>query len=356
MVAAVVLKQSAYFLYGIFAFLVLFMIFFTLHNIRKRVGGPAPWLQWIWIAGLAGAVLCGGLFAVTEAAQKANAVPRTLELTGIQGIGFSPDGKRLLVSSAEGMHEYANQVWNKTIVGSHRYAGFSIVDNGYYASGRPGEGISLKDPLGVVRSLDNGRTLDILDLYGEANFSLLAAGYRSHVLYVVNSKPNARMEQPGLYHSLNDAATWNQVAMNGVYGDLYAIAAHPTASGTVAVATETGVFVSDDAGSRFEQIAFKVQATAVAFDSSGQLLAAGFMDGKPKLFRLSRESGKMDMMALPQLAGGDGVAYIAQNAASPNELAVATAAKDVYRSADNGRTWLRIAEKGRTLDQDTEKR
>lgn len=355
MVAAVVLKQSVGFLYGIFSFLFMFMIFFTLHYIRKKEGGPGGWMRWIWIAGLAGAVLCGGLFAAAEAAQNTNAAQH-LELTGIHGIGFSSDGKKLLVSAAEGMHEYANRVWRRTTADAYRYAGFSMVDDGYYASGRPGEGVALRDPLGIVRSRDEGRTLDMLDLYGEASFPLLAAGYRSHVLYVVNPKPNARMEKPGLYHSLNDAATWNLVAMDGVHGDLYAIAAHPTASGTVAIATETGVFVSDDAGSRFGPVVGKMQATAIAFDPSGRLLAAGFKDGKPKLFRWHRDTAKMEMLALPSLAEGDGITYIAQNAALPNELAVATAAKDVYRSADNGRSWQRIAEKGRTMDQEPEKR
>jgi photosystem II stability/assembly factor-like uncharacterized protein len=43
----------------------------------------------------------------------------------------------------------------------------------------------------------------------------------------------------------------------------------------------------------------------------------------------------------------DAVAYIAQNPATPKEYAIATFGRSVFLTKDAGRTWSRIADKGR---------
>ena len=54
-----------------------------------------------------------------------------------------------------------------------------------------------------------------------------------------------------------------------------------------------------------------------------------------------------DRIALPPLTK-DAVAYIAQNPARRDELAIATFRRSVFLSADHGRTWRQIATEGTT--------
>ena len=68
--------------------------------------------------------------------------------------------------------------------------------------------------------------------------------------------------------------------------------------------------------------------------------------GQASLTRLGWSTSKNAEVKLPPLTQ-DAVAYIAQNPIDRSEYAIATFERSVYLSNDAGKTWRRIADRGR---------
>jgi hypothetical protein len=225
--------------------------------------------------------------------------------------------------------------------------GFAATAKHLYSSGHPAYGSGLVNPFGVIRSRDGGRSWDKLGLEGETDFHLLATGWNTNAIYVWNPAPSSRMRRPGLHYTVNEGFAWRPAKAAGLQGEPHALAVHPDDSATVAVATSKGIFLSRDSGERFAPVLERVEGFAVFFDLDGKHLWASAFDGRPQLVRLPLAGGASTQAALPRLAD-DAVAYMAQNPAARSEYAIATFAKSVYLSADAGRSWRGIAERGKT--------
>ncbi|WP_231571354.1 hypothetical protein [Gordoniibacillus kamchatkensis] len=110
----------------------------------------------------------------------------------LHGLGYSADGKRLFIPVHNGLKVYADGVWSDAPGEKHDYMGFSAADNGFYSSGHPAPGSKFKNPLGLVKSTDDGKTIAILALEGEVDLHGMAVGYRSYTLYVANPQTTQR--------------------------------------------------------------------------------------------------------------------------------------------------------------------
>lgn len=166
----------------------------------------------------------------------------------LHGLGFSADGRQLVVAVHDGLRIYENGQWNEPDLPAHDYMGYSPTDEGFYSSGHPHPSAGLRNPLGLVKSSDGGRRLVRLGFEGESDFHLMGVGYFSHAIYVFNPAPNSKLA-PGLHYSLDDGKTWNQSALQGIAARPIQIAVHPTEVNTLAIATEAGLFISSDFGS-----------------------------------------------------------------------------------------------------------
>ena len=172
----------------------------------------------------------------------------------------------------------------------------------------------------------------------------MAASYTANAVYVVNTEPNSKMRQPGLYVTTDDGKSWKRGAAAGVPGEITSIAAHPSAPGTVALGTVSGLQVSRDQGATFKRIGPFSTVTAVTFDFDGKHLyyVTDKLDG---LHRVSLDGTSTAAVSLPRLER-DFVLYIAPNPAASSQLAIATGRRDVYLSHDSGRSWQQIAREG----------
>jgi hypothetical protein len=286
---------------------------------------------------LATAILAGAAIAAT-------AQP-PVTLTHVHGLAYSADGKRLMIPSHHGLAVYEAGKWKVAPGPQHDYMGFAATAKHLYSSGHPAPGSGMVNPFGLIRSRDGGRTWDKLGLEGETDFHLLATSWNTGAIYVWNPAPSSRMRAPGLHWTRNDGFLWKPARAAGLEGAPRALAVHPDDAATVAVATEKGVYLSRDSGERFSALASGVDALAAYFELDGGHLWYGAFDGKPILARLALEGGAAGKVALPPLAR-DAVAYIAQNPARRDELAIATFRRNVYLSTDRGRTWRQIAAEG----------
>ncbi|MEO5699337.1 MAG: F510_1955 family glycosylhydrolase [Casimicrobiaceae bacterium] len=292
--------------------------------------------------------LRGLCLALTLIAVATGARAENVTLTHVHGLGFSNDGAELVVPSHHGLAVYRDGAWSKAPGPAHDYMGFVATGKRYYSSGHPAPGTNLVNPFGLIRSDDNGKTWTKLGLEGQSDFHLMAASAETNAVYVFNTGPNARMPQAGLYWTANDGLAWRPAQAQGLQGRLQAIAVHPVDAKTVAVGTSEGLFLSTDAGDHFRPIARGMQTLALMFARDGATLWASAADRTAHLYRVEWKSGGKTEAVMPPL-DQDAVAYIAQNPVRPAELAIATFQKSVFVSADDGKSWKRIADRGRAL-------
>jgi photosystem II stability/assembly factor-like uncharacterized protein len=257
------------------------------------------------------------------------------------GLAFSPDGRALLAPSHRGVAAYEDGEWWEAAGPDQGFSAFAVTERGLYSSGHAGSGARAGRPFGLARSTDGGRTWRVLALAGEADFSILAAGYRSGAIYVLNASPNSAMDAGALYASFDEGKSWRRAAALGLAGEIHGLAAHPLVAGTLAAATGRGLYLSRDVGQRFTRLDGNGAATAVAFDlGGGRLRYARALSNQIQQVGLDgRRQRSLDLPPLP----GDYVTCLAQSPVSTGVLAFATRRRDMYLSGDGGTTWRTIA-------------
>ena len=265
-----------------------------------------------------------------------------LTLVHVHGLSFSADGKQLLVPSHVGLAVYSDGHWSKAPGPEHDFMGFSVARDAMYSSGHPAPGSGLRNPFGLLKSRDGGKTWEILGLTGEADFHVMGASYGGRALYAYTPAANSAMPRPGIYYTLDDGKSWTRADAKGFPGEVLGIAVHPAEPGIVAVASDAGAYLSEDYGASFKPAGGR--ATSVYFDLDGQLWIGGY-ERAATLTRVTLRTMKHDPVRIPPLTK-DAVSFIAQNPVQKSEFAIATFNRDVYLSRDSGKTWTRIADKG----------
>lgn len=280
------------------------------------------------------------ILAVAFLLSRGSTSAETVEFPHMHGLGFSADGSSLYVPAHIGLMVYSNGRWTSPDVPKHDYMGYASVDDGFYSSGHPDLRTDFEPLLGLVKSEDEGRTLNVLAFEGESDFHVMAAGYRNHTVYVINPSPNSRLAT-GMYYSLDDGVTWDQSQASGVNGSPIQLAVHPSEAATVALVTETGLYISNDYGNTFTHTGEATPVSAVAFAPDGETLLSGYRN----LSALNLSSDETTILQTPSLGEDDAIAYIAVNPTT-SEIAFATFNRNIFLSQGNRQSWQQIAEQG----------
>lgn len=271
----------------------------------------------------------------------ANAQP--IHIKHLHGLGYSADGKQLIVPAHDGLVIYENGQWRVPDAPINDYMGYAPSDEGFYSSGHPGPDTKRVNPLGLIKSSDLGKTLTTLAFEGESDFHMMAVGYGSHAIYVLNTTPNSKLGV-GLFYSLDDAKTWTQSNAQGLTGQLVQLAAHPSQANIIAAVTQDGSFLSTDHGQTFERVAGVDRAAATTFTPDGQAVLFGLTG----LQTYSIPDGQVASLGAPRITADDAISNIAINPVS-GDIAIATFAKHVFVTNDRGSTWKQIATAGEAL-------
>lgn len=242
------------------------------------------------------------------------------------------------------MVELRDNAWWQGLGPIHDFKGFSVAGDAIYASGHSARDTSLRDPLGLLKSVDRGLTWQALDLAGEADFHIIAAGFRSKAVYVVNTRPNSKMPQRGLYLTRDEARSWQRAQIRGADGDFLCLAAHPDDPATIVAGTTAGLFLSRDAGDHFEVLSRERPVSAVAFGPGGRRIHYAYQYSR-QLINAPLEGKRHAWVALPQL-GNDYVTHVAISPRDPETIAVTTRLRSVFLSIDGGEVWDQIAQEG----------
>lgn len=262
----------------------------------------------------------------------------------VHGMGYVKDDGGLYLATHTGLKIYRDGEWFETTKNFNDYMGFNAVDKGFYTSGHPGEDSDLPNPIGLKRSFDGGRTLEDIDFEGESDFHVMAVGYNSHDIILMNETKNTKLGV-GFYKSKDNGDSWEEVEATGLEGDILGLSMHPTNSAYIAAATSNGVYISSDGGATFNSVTPPSElGTAVLFDEENLYYASYGTD--PKLMKRRVETGEQEELNLPDLTE-DGPVFIAQNPKDDQEFAFYTMKGQAYLSKDAANSWEQIVEDGK---------
>ncbi|MFI8688258.1 F510_1955 family glycosylhydrolase [Rossellomorea sp. NPDC077527] len=288
-------------------------------------------------------ILVSGCSATDEDYSYVKTEDKTID--HIHGIGYPNNKGELVIATHDGLMKYKDSTWYETNSEKHDYMGFQPYKGGFYSSGHPEEGSKLKNPLGLVKSTDGGKSLDKLAFYGETDFHYLGAGYESKVLYAINQEPNSEMDK-GLYRSMDEGENWEKADMKGFEStSIGNIAVHPSKKEMVAISSKDGVFVSEDGGDSFTKVE-NTQTTTSIYLTEKTGLFASIEKGKIQLHELDLDSIKMQSYPTPDLSQDNPIMYISSNPERSAEWTVVTYNNDIYQTTDNGETWNEVVDEG----------
>jgi hypothetical protein len=272
---------------------------------------------------------------------------KSLLFDHVHGLGFTSDGKRLLVAAHDGLRQYKNGKWSRPPGDLHDYMGFQVVDKGFYSSGHPAPGDELPNPLGVVFSSDTGKTLELINLLGKTDLHVFAVGYQSYRMFAYNEYPNDVMPEKAYYVSQDQGKTWSKAEARGLTGEPISATIHPQNIEQIAVLTEAGLHFSNDGGTSFELSSMQ-NVTSSMFSLDGKEFLYTKLSGGV-LYSLSVDdlTKKLPDRPLPTI-NGQVVYYLAQNPTQPKQFAFSTNTNHVYITTDNGLNWKMIAQAGST--------
>lgn len=216
----------------------------------------------------------------------------------VHGIAADIDTGQVLLATHYGVFDVTSKPAEKLSL-TMDFMGFAATaDPGhFYASGHPGEGSDLPDPVGLIHSTDGGKTWEPLSRQGESDFHALTTtrdgiiGFDGHLRFSADGQkwktlqsslqPVALAGSPeneivlattedGVQRSTDGGSTWS--LPDGA--PLLLFTAFADAGTAVGVAPDSTVQVSRDAGNTWEQMG-KVSAPPAAItaetDDEGKL-------------------------------------------------------------------------------------
>lgn len=195
---------------------------------RRRCPGAAATAA-VLIMSLAACAPAASISTSTSAAGHADGLPGG----HVHGIAANGETGQILLATHEGLFDISRTPAAQIGPSNDLMAFTSVHDNGiYYASGHPGKGSTLPNPLGLIKSGDGGKTWEPLSLQRESDFHALTATKRGIVAF------------DGTLMTSPDGMNWTTVATAFTPAAL-AGNAH---SDTVLATTPEGLQRSTDAG------------------------------------------------------------------------------------------------------------
>ncbi|SFJ91152.1 hypothetical protein SAMN04487936_105175 [Halobacillus dabanensis] len=258
----------------------------------------------------------------------------------VHGLGYMKDG--FAFAAHTGLKVYDGEEWKEAIHHPHDYMGFQVTEDGFLSSGHPIPNSDLENPLGLQKGTLEEEDLEALAFYKESDFHVMGAGYANPSVYIFNEQPNSELEQ-GFYKSPDRGNTWEPFDAAGIEGGIFQIAVHPTDEEKVAVATDSGVFLSENGGGSFEMISEAGQGGGLYF--SEETLFFGLYKGEASMISYTLDDATTSSISLPEMSE-DAVMYFAKEG---DQMALYTFNGAAYYSEDGGGNWDKIAEEGETV-------
>lgn len=173
-------------------------------------------------------------------------------------------GDQVLLGTHEGLFLYIDKETVKK-AGRENFDVMGLATSGktLFASGHPGSASKLPQPVGLLRSINAGKSWSKVSLQGEVDFHLLESSAGD--IYGIDSGSG------NLLHSSDQGKSWKNLGKSGFID----IAPHPTKKGS-ALALKNGVLISTaNAFTKRKTMTTKEKLTALDWIDGGLLAASG---------------------------------------------------------------------------------
>lgn len=281
-----------------------------------------------------------------------NAAPIT-NIEHMHGLTYSSDGKTLYIASHEGLMQSSTDTNSWTKVGNSvlDLMGFNVRSDGtMITSGHPGPGTDLPEPLGLMKSVDQGKSWEPVSLQGKIDFHILVPNPKQpDIIFGLNQMGEGEYGA-GIFKSKDGGANWDRIQPNGLPEDLhkvYSIYSYANQPDTLLAGTETGLLKSIDSGKTWTPLDAGRLVTAMQWVPNTENDILGYAITKEERgLMISKDGGaKWEKIGLD--LGEDAISYLTVNPANQQEMAAATFGNSVYVSQDGGKEWTAIIEKGK---------
>lgn len=240
--------------------------------------------------------------------------------------GMDYVGEDLMIATHYGLLKKENDTWLHSTANNHDYMGFTAFDEGFYASGHPEPSNDLENPLGLVKSTDQGETLEQLVFSGETDYHYMSAGKNTGRLYTALMHGNSELEA-GFYYTDDEGDNWISMPLSGLEAEsVFGLSAHPDHQDQIAILTNRGLYESTDAG---ETVTLKEnsEGTSAALYTESQ-----FYTVKNQVFISQDEE-------LGQIPLEEPVLYLAVNPSDSEQIYAVTGEGEAAVTEDGGTNW-----------------
>lgn len=192
-----------------------------------------------------------------SSAQSSVEASATLSVSHIHAALRDPKTGNLLAATHEGLYEHTTAGWLRhgPVID---LMGFAIAaDGSFYASGHPGIGTDLPQPVGLIHSTDRGDSWTVLSRGGQSDF---------HALTVADGLV---VGFDGELRTSTDGSAW---ATGAIPAAPYWLTGSP--AGTIVATTETGALLSDDQAATWTVLATPAPFVVAAFADADTIVAA----------------------------------------------------------------------------------
>ncbi|MEJ9371088.1 F510_1955 family glycosylhydrolase, partial [Schinkia azotoformans] len=269
----------------------------------------------------------------------------------MHGLTYSNDGS-IYIGTHEGMISSKDQgnTWSTVSSYDFDFMGFHTLSNGdMITSGHPGPKTDLPNPLGVMKSTDNGETWDSVALLGKIDFHIMASDYNNpDIIYGLNQMGEGEYGA-GIFKSTDGGQNWEKIEPKGLPEDLhkvYGLIALPDYENTLLAGTENGVFRSDDGGKTWVMHDSErfITAFSVLPNETKDLISYSITKDDAAVM-ISKDDGvtweKLGLN-LDQDAGN----YISVNPKNLEQIIVSSFNNSVFVSEDGGQNWNEVIKAG----------
>ncbi|TQJ38133.1 BNR/Asp-box repeat protein [Arthrobacter sp. SLBN-112] len=175
----------------------------------------------------------------------------------VHGLSVNRETNQVLLATHDGLFDVTKSPATKIGATSDLMGFTAAADQGvFYASGHPGPGSDLPNPLGLIKSVDGGKTWEQLSRQGESDFHALATTRSGIAAY------------DGTLRISPDGKTWSDVAA----GFVPAVLAGTPEADTVLATTRDGLQRSTNGGKTWERVTTAPIIQFAAFASGTEVL------------------------------------------------------------------------------------
>ncbi|WP_104091731.1 F510_1955 family glycosylhydrolase [Arthrobacter sp. GMC3] len=200
--------------------------------------------------------LSGCASPAPESASTSSGATAESPYSHVHGISVDPGTKTILIATHDGLYDVTAQTPVK-LSETIDLMGFSTKGSVLYGSGHPGKGSTLPEPVGLIKSVDNGKSWEQLSRQGESDFHALTTTASGLVGF------------EGKLLTTSDGVTWQEV---GTQFQPAVLAGTPT-SDVVLATTQQGLLRSTDSGKSWSPVPQAPLMQFISFAGAGENMA-----------------------------------------------------------------------------------